>query len=312
MPSKRLTRAQAALEFLTIYGWAFLIILIMIGVLAYFGVLSPSKLLPNRCNFGPEFQCLSYQISATSNTLKLRLKNNLGAPINVQSLTVGSEGSVPFSCTSTPMDYTSQLWSSGSWSQSGLVVASLANVNNGVTAENAFHTDPSGPDSYLQLDLGAGNPKQFSRVDISIYRPSGTITVYAIWDIQYSDDGTSWTTVFSGAGGHPITGPAPVRTDSYTWGNVGAHRYWRLLKTDAAAGGDYHSEIQFYEGSATSLAAWKSSQTLDLTWSNCNSATAGIVAGEKGKILVTIRYYLVTSGSGYAKDVKGEIFSTVV
>ncbi|MEK6868878.1 MAG: hypothetical protein AABX74_01500, partial [Nanoarchaeota archaeon] len=50
-------KAQAALEFLTTYAWAFLVIIIMIGALAYFGVLSPSKLLPDRCNFGPEVGC---------------------------------------------------------------------------------------------------------------------------------------------------------------------------------------------------------------------------------------------------------------
>ena len=36
-------KAQAALEFLTTYGWAFIVILIMIGALAYFGVLNPSR-----------------------------------------------------------------------------------------------------------------------------------------------------------------------------------------------------------------------------------------------------------------------------
>ncbi|MBI2659218.1 hypothetical protein HYX05_03935 [Candidatus Woesearchaeota archaeon] len=46
------SKSQAALEFLTTYGWAFLVILIMIGTLAYFGILNPSKILPNRCNFG--------------------------------------------------------------------------------------------------------------------------------------------------------------------------------------------------------------------------------------------------------------------
>jgi len=35
-------KGQAALEFLTTYGWAFLVILIMIGALSYFGVLNPS------------------------------------------------------------------------------------------------------------------------------------------------------------------------------------------------------------------------------------------------------------------------------
>lgn len=36
-------KGQAALEFLTTYGWAFLVILVMIGALTYFGVLAPAK-----------------------------------------------------------------------------------------------------------------------------------------------------------------------------------------------------------------------------------------------------------------------------
>ncbi|MFC2016699.1 hypothetical protein ACFLUF_03190 [Chloroflexota bacterium] len=47
-------KAQAALEFLTTYGWALVVILVMIGALAHFGILSPSKFLPERCNFGVE------------------------------------------------------------------------------------------------------------------------------------------------------------------------------------------------------------------------------------------------------------------
>jgi len=98
----RLKRAQAALEFLTTYGWAFLVILIMIGALAYFGILSPSKILPNRCNFGAEFQCLDHQISATGNSFKLRLKNNVGDPIDVSSITLSSEGVTAYACTTPP------------------------------------------------------------------------------------------------------------------------------------------------------------------------------------------------------------------
>ncbi len=71
-----LKKAQGALEFLMTYGWAFLVILIMIGALAYFGVLSPNKFLPERCNFGSQFLCKDYQMSTTEVTL--RLQNNLG------------------------------------------------------------------------------------------------------------------------------------------------------------------------------------------------------------------------------------------
>jgi len=71
-------RAQAALEFLTTYGWAFLVILVMIGALAYFGVLNPSNLLPPRCTFSPEISCLEQKISSTTNSLQFRFRNDLG------------------------------------------------------------------------------------------------------------------------------------------------------------------------------------------------------------------------------------------
>ncbi len=60
---KQTTKGQAALEFLSTYGFAFLIILVMIGALAYFGVLNPQNLLPERCQTGPELNCLEYLIT---------------------------------------------------------------------------------------------------------------------------------------------------------------------------------------------------------------------------------------------------------
>ena len=157
-------KSQAALEFLTTYGWAFLVILVMIGTLAYFGVLSPSKILPNRCTFGTEFQCIDYQISAAADTFRIKIKNSVGEPIDVSTMTISSESATSYSCTTPP-------------------------------------TNPS---------------------------------------------------------------------------------------------------------------AWKSGTIQDLIWSGCNSAAAGIVSGEKGKILIAIRYNTVSSGSTYTKEVKGEVFSGVI
>ena len=153
-------KSQAALEFLTTYGWAFLVILIMIATLAYFGILSPGKILPNRCNFGAEFQCLDYQIGAT--TFKMRLKNNVGEPIDVSALNLSTESVTAYTCT----------------------------------------TPPSNP------------------------------------------------------------------------------------------------------------AAWKSGEVKELSWTGCSGG--GIVAGEKGKILVDVKYNSVSSGSTYAKQVKGEVYSAVI
>jgi len=93
-------KSQAALEFLTTYAWAFLVILIMIGALAYFGVLKPSKLFPDRCNFGAEISCNDYAISS-SDTFNIRLKNVVGEPIVLQTITLKSESSTSYSCTLT-------------------------------------------------------------------------------------------------------------------------------------------------------------------------------------------------------------------
>src|SRR3989338_2990672 len=80
-------KAQGALEFLMTYGWAFLVIIIMIGALAYFGVLSPTKFLPERCTFGSQFLCKDYLMSSDGSTadVTVKLQNNLGQAIYVNN-----------------------------------------------------------------------------------------------------------------------------------------------------------------------------------------------------------------------------------
>lgn len=107
---KTRVKGQAALEFLTTYGWAFLVILIMIGTLAYFGILSPSKALPGRCIIGSEFQCLDYQISATGSQFLLKLKNNMGEPIAVSALGLTKEDGTSLSCTVNAQNTTIAAW----------------------------------------------------------------------------------------------------------------------------------------------------------------------------------------------------------
>ena len=118
-------KSQAALEFLTTYAWAFLVILIMVAALAYFGILSPSKLLPDRCNFGSEVTCVDYTIGI--DTLNLRLKNAVGEAIVVESITESSESVTPFACSSDP---TITNWNTGetldfSWGSCNGVAAGL-------------------------------------------------------------------------------------------------------------------------------------------------------------------------------------------
>ena len=102
-------RAQIAFEFLSTYGWAFLVILIMISAMSYFGVLRPSKLFPDRCSFGLELKCEDFQISWAGAWVKLRLKNNLGKPIAINSFTAYTI-SAPLSCVGPDL---SGVWADG-------------------------------------------------------------------------------------------------------------------------------------------------------------------------------------------------------
>ncbi|MCF7799188.1 hypothetical protein K9M74_04770 [Candidatus Woesearchaeota archaeon] len=86
---------QAALEFLTTYGWAFLVILVMIGALAGFGILTPSNFLPNRCNFASELSCYEHKLTNNGASGELYatviLLNSIGSTLNISDITMTSQ-----------------------------------------------------------------------------------------------------------------------------------------------------------------------------------------------------------------------------
>ena len=78
-------KSQAALEFIMTYGWAILVVLVAIGALAYFGVLSPDKFLPSKCTLSAGLACIDHK--ATANDLRIIAKNSLGYDITVTRVT---------------------------------------------------------------------------------------------------------------------------------------------------------------------------------------------------------------------------------
>ena len=83
-------KAQAAMEFLMTYGWAILVVLIAIGALAYFGVLSPERFLPEKCviSSGSGLFCEEFTSSATTNDVTIRVKNILTRSAWIDSITL--------------------------------------------------------------------------------------------------------------------------------------------------------------------------------------------------------------------------------
>jgi len=80
-------KSQAAMEFLMTYGWAILVVLAAIAALAYFGVLSPEKFLPEKCLIETGFTCISSKVETAQSTIVL--SNGLGRSIIVDSIEIG-------------------------------------------------------------------------------------------------------------------------------------------------------------------------------------------------------------------------------
>ena len=70
-------KAQAAMEFLMTYGWAILVVIAAIAALAYFGVLDPARLLPERCQSSAGMDCVD-KAAVTTTEVTLALRNNIG------------------------------------------------------------------------------------------------------------------------------------------------------------------------------------------------------------------------------------------
>ena len=70
------------MEFLMTYGWAILVVLVAIGALSYFGVLSPDRFLPSRCTLPSGIACIDHKaqdIFGPGNGLVvISFKNSLG------------------------------------------------------------------------------------------------------------------------------------------------------------------------------------------------------------------------------------------
>ena len=83
-------KSQAALEFIMTYGWAILVVLVAIGALAYFGVLSPDKFLPAKCTLQSGIACVDHKVTPT--TITLRITNSLGYDLSAITVKAGGCG----------------------------------------------------------------------------------------------------------------------------------------------------------------------------------------------------------------------------
>jgi hypothetical protein len=73
--SARSLRGQAAMEYLMTYGWALLVIVLVLGALIYLGVLNPGSRLQDTCNLPIGFKCDVGGLAGTEGKLNLTITN---------------------------------------------------------------------------------------------------------------------------------------------------------------------------------------------------------------------------------------------
>jgi len=82
------------MEFLMTYGWAILVVIAAIAALAYFGVLDPSRMLPEKCEFPAGVDCIDKAaiVAGSPGTVRFAIKNNIGFPIDITNIVASSAG----------------------------------------------------------------------------------------------------------------------------------------------------------------------------------------------------------------------------
>ena len=81
-------KGQTAVEYLMTYGWAILIILIVAGVLAYYGIFAPAGFLgPTARGFGQVQVLNPWSITASTGNMVLAVGNRVSGSISFTNVT---------------------------------------------------------------------------------------------------------------------------------------------------------------------------------------------------------------------------------
>lgn len=73
-------RGQAAMEYLMTYGWALIVLTVVIGVLFSMGVFNPQNYMSEECSFQPSLPCRGTYLTEKGD-LTIVLSNGLGYDI---------------------------------------------------------------------------------------------------------------------------------------------------------------------------------------------------------------------------------------
>ena len=100
---RHVSRGQAALEYMVTYGWVFMVVMVTLGALSFFGVITPSKWLPDKCDFGQQLVCADYELSSAGNGMaRIQVRNSFGRAINITGANIALQNGTSVGTFSVP------------------------------------------------------------------------------------------------------------------------------------------------------------------------------------------------------------------
>lgn len=108
-----MAKAQSAIEMITVYSWAFIILAVLLAVVALIAINPPQNYVVSNCQINPSFPCLGSIITAPSRYVPIQytivFNNELGAPVyfavnsvNVTTQNIGYNGTQYWNGTCSP------------------------------------------------------------------------------------------------------------------------------------------------------------------------------------------------------------------
>ncbi len=85
------------MEFIMTYGWALLVVMIVVGALVHFGIMDPKQFINEKCTFPSGLYCEDFYLTNTG--WNFYFQNGKGRGIIINSILVeGAEAGNPYSC----------------------------------------------------------------------------------------------------------------------------------------------------------------------------------------------------------------------
>lgn len=139
-------KGQTAIEYLMTYGWAILIILVVGGVLYYYGVFSPTTLVgKQKTGFSGGVDVVDYVINsngANADTISVLLENRAGVQIIVTGVTIN--GAAAANWTNITLSEGARATNFGTGNTSGLTTLASGAAFNWDVAITYVRTDAAG------------------------------------------------------------------------------------------------------------------------------------------------------------------------